>query len=272
MEHFNDMLTRPIRLPDWVPTSGNRHYREAVARVEGIIFDLIAEHRGRSGGQGDLLARLLRARDEEGGAMTDRQLRDEALTLYLAGQETTAIALAFCWYLLARNPDQEAKLVAELGATLGGRSPTPADLPHLPYTDGVLREALRLYPPVWAITREPVADDHIGGYVIRRGTLVFLPQWIVHRDPRFFVEPERFEPERWQGDLERRLPRFAYFPFGGGPRICIGREFAMLEARLVLATLVQRFHLDLVPDHPVEPLPAMTLRPKAGIKVIVRRR
>jgi len=215
---------------------------------------------------------LLQAHDEDGSQMTDQQLRDEVMTLFLAGHETTALTLSWTWYLLAQNPQAEQKFHAELDEVLGGRMPVMEDLPRLKYIDMIAREAMRLYPPAYGLGREAIEDCEIGGYHVPRKTQVFMFQWATQRDPRFFDEPDRFIPERWTPDFIERLPKYAYFPFGGGPRFCIGSSFATMEIALVLATIGQRFKLRLVPDHPVSLLPAMSLRPKDGIKVVVERR
>jgi cytochrome P450 len=204
--------------------------------------------------------------------MTDKQLRDEAITLFLAGHETTAIALSWTWWLLARHPHAEGRLHAELDSVLAGRAPQMEDLPKLPYTDKVISESLRLYPPAWGMPRLAVEDVQVGGYTIPRGCGVSISQWVVHRDPRWFESPLEFRPERWEGDLLKRLPRFAYFPFGGGPRQCIGNSFALMEAALSLATIAQKYRFRIVPGHPVVPLASITLRPKHGVRVVLEQR
>jgi cytochrome P450 len=206
--------------------------------------------------------------------MSDAQLRDEVMTLFLAGHETTAIALSWTCFLLAENPGIEAKLVEELRTVLGDREPTVEDLPLLRYTEMILKESMRLYPAVWGIGRRAVADCEIGGYRVTAGTNIFIFQSLTQRDPRFFSNPDAFDPERWREDPVRsgKIPRFAYFPFGGGPRVCVGAAFAMLEATLLLAMIQQKFHLDLVHGHPVQALASVTLRPKHGIRVTVHRR
>jgi cytochrome P450 len=201
--------------------------------------------------------------------MSDRQLRDELVTLGFAGHKTTAAALTYCFYLLAQSPDAESQLRSELAAVLGDRPPTAEDFPRLSFTQCVVKEALRLYPPSWGIGREALNDVEVGGYRIPKGNQVLLPQWIVHRDGRWFTEPACFRPQRWQGDLEERLPRCAYFPFGDGPRICIGVHFAMLEIVLVLATIAQRFRLALVPGQKFRLVPSITLWPKPGIRMVI---
>ena len=204
--------------------------------------------------------------------MDDQQLRDEAITLFLAGHETTASALSWTWWLLAQHPEVEEKLHAELQGVLGGRVPLMEDLPRLPYTGHVLTESMRLYPPAWAMARMAIEDHEISGYPIPKGTGVAASQWVVHRDPRWYDEPEKFLPERWEGDLLKRIPRLAYFPFGAGSRQCIGNAFALMEATLTLATIARRFRFRLVKDHPVVPLASITLRPRYGVKVIVDER
>lgn len=204
--------------------------------------------------------------------MTDQQLRDEAMTLFMAGHETTANTLAWVWLLLAHHPEAEARLHAELDAVLGDRPPTLADLPRLKYAGFVVNEALRVYPTVWMVGRENIEPVEIAGYPIPAGTTVFMPQWTIHRDARWFDEPETFRPERWNNGLQDRIHRYAYFPFGGGPRICIGNNFALMESALLLATIARRFRLELAPDAHVTPLPSMTLRPAHGVKVVVTRR
>jgi cytochrome P450 len=216
---------------------------------------------------------LLHAQDEDSGRkMTDQQLRDEVMTLFLAGHETTANTLAWAWYLLAQHPEAEARLHAELGSVLGRRLPTVADLPRLKCTESVVNETLRVYPTVWVVGREAVEPVELGGYSIPAGTTVLLPQWVIHRDGRWFDDPLDFRPERWADGLMQRIHRYAYFPFGGGPRICIGNNFALMEAALILATIARNYRLVLAPDAEIVPLPTMTLRPAHGVKVILRRR
>ncbi|HWP28608.1 MAG TPA: cytochrome P450, partial [Chloroflexota bacterium] len=274
LERFGTRLSSlAFLLPDTLPTPDNWGFLRAARRLDAIVYRIIAARRASGADRGDLLSILLRARDEaDGGGMTDRQLHDEVMTLLLAGHETTAIALSWTWYLLSQHPAVEARLLAELQAVLGGRAPTAEDLPRLPYTEWVLWEALRLYPPAWALAREAVQDCEIGGYPVPAGTIVVMSQWLLHRDPRYFDAPERFLPERWADGLAKRLPRYAYFPFGGGPRLCIGAGFASLEAALVLATVLPRFRLTLVPGHPIALWPSVTLRPRYGIRMVLHRR
>jgi cytochrome P450 len=261
-------------LLDRLPTPGARRMQRARERLDATIYRIIAERRRSGEDRGDLLSMLLLAQDEEGdgGGMSDLQLRDEALTLFLAGHETTANALAWTWWLLARHPGAEAKLHAEVDAVLGGRTPTVDDLPALPWTRAVLTESMRLYPPAYVVGREPREDFAVGGYRAPAGSIVLMSTWVVHRDARFFPEPLRFLPERWTPELEEALPRFAYFPFGGGPRKCIGESFAWTEGVLVLATLARHSRMRLVAGHPVEPLPQITLRPRHGVRMVLQRR
>ncbi len=259
--------------PLWIPTPGNRRLNRAVRRLDSHLFRMIEQRRASGKDHGDFLSLLLNARDEDdGGRMTDRQLRDEAMTLFLAGHETTALALTWTWYLLAQNPEVVAKLHAELDAVLAGREPTVADLPRLRYAERVVTESMRLYPPAYGLAREAVADCEIGGYRVPAGTTLYFLQWVVQRDPRFFPDPDAFNPDRWTEEFTQRLPKYAYFPFGGGPRLCIGNSFAMMEAVLALATVAQRYRVELVPDQEVKLWPSITLRPKDGIRVVVRQR
>ncbi len=261
-------------LPDRFPSPANLRLRRVVRELDAIIFRIIALRRASGEDPGDLLSLLLHARDEEddGGGMTDHQLRDELMTLFLAGHETTAVALAWTWQLLSQHPAVEAKLVAELESVLGGRLPTADDLPRLAYTEMVVQEALRLYPPVWAISRDARVPCELGGQRVAAGTGVIMSQWVVQRDPRYFDRPDDFHPERWEDGLAKRLPRFAYFPFGGGPRRCIGAEFAMMEAILIVATVAHHVRLAAVPGPAVVPQVAVTLRPQHGVPLVVQPR
>ncbi len=217
---------------------------------------------------------LLLAQDDEdkGRGMTDRQVRDEAMTILLAGHETTANALTWTWYLISQAPDVERRLHEEIEAVLSGRLPEVADVERLPHTTRVVTESMRLYPPAWLVGRRAVNEYSIGGYYVPLRSIIVMSQWIVHRDARHYSGPERFDPDRWTPDFKARLPRFAYFPFGGGPRQCIGESFAWMELVLLIATIAQRWRFELVPDHPVAPHAAITLRPKHGMKMVVTRR
>ena len=257
-----------------IPTPLRHRYFRAIDELNEVVYGLIKLGRERlnrgspaTAGAKDLLTLLLMARDDDGNAMTDQQLRDEVITLLLAGHETTALNLSWTWYLLSSNPEVERRLHAELERILGQRLPEPADLTRLTYTGRVLREALRLYPPAWRVWRTPIEPFEVGKFRVPANVNVVLSQWLTHRDPRWFPEPERFAPDRWTEEFEARLPRFAYFPFGGGPRVCIGAGFAMMEAILLLATLAKRFRLRLTPGQTIEPMPSITLRPKYGIRM-----
>jgi cytochrome P450 len=263
---------RTIFVPHWLPTPANLRVKREVAQIEQILYRIIAERRASGRDAGDLLSMLLNAQDEDGSRMTDRQLRDETITLFLAGHETTAGTLSWAWWLLAQNPAAEARLHAELEAVLGDRPPSLDDVPRLVYTGHVITETLRLYPAAWGMARLVLEDHKLAGYPVKKGMGVAMAQWVVHRDPRWYDAPEEFRPDRWEGDLARRLPRFAYFPFGGGPRQCIGNAFALMEATLILSTVAQRFRMRLVHDHPVTPLPSITLRPRHGIRVVLESR
>jgi cytochrome P450 len=271
MDRFASQGSIVRMLDNFLPTPGRIRYQRAVRRLEEIIYRFIGEHRQSGRDAGDLLSMLLAARDEDGSQMSDRQLRDEVMTIFLAGHETTALALSWTFYLLALNPGTERKLMAELDQ-LSGKAPGISDLGRLSYTERVIKEAMRLYPPAWSIGREAIEECEIGGYNLPPGTQVYMIQWTMHRNPRYFEDPEEFRPERWTEDFEKRLPRFAYFPFGGGPRLCIGNSFAIMEAVLILATIAQRFKLTLAPAQTITPWPSVTLRPKTGIRMRLDRR
>jgi cytochrome P450 len=267
-EDFGARLTSLRLIPYWVPTPRNVRAWRAIRRLDGLIRRIIAKRRAGGEDRGDLLSMLLHARDvDDGSGMSEEQLRDEAMTMYLAGHETTAVTLSWTWYLLAQHPDVDARLARELREVLGGRAPTVEDLPRLRYADMVITESMRLYPPAFGIGRQAVKATEIGGHAVAPRDILIAPTWVVQRDIRWFEAPEVFRPERWADDLARRLPRFAYFPFGGGPRQCIGNAFAQMEAVLVLATIAQRFRLTLEPGQRVTPTPYITLRPEPGIRM-----
>ncbi|MBD2386490.1 cytochrome P450 [Cylindrospermum sp. FACHB-282] len=273
MEYFdarnNNLLL--LLIPDWVPLPHNLRFQKAAQQFDEIIYPIIQQRRESGEDQGDLLSMLLQIQDEEGNGISDKQLRDEAVTLFIAGHETTALTMSWGLYLLSQHPEIEQKLHAELQTVLGGRTPTFADLPQLPYTDRVIMEVMRLYPPVWAMVRTALQDCEISGYTVGAGQSIMISQWVMHRDPRYFEQPEVFNPDRWEGDLAKRIPHFAYFPFGGGSRICIGQSFTKMEAVLLLATIVQKFRLTLVPDQEIIPWPGFTLRPKYGVKMLLNK-
>jgi cytochrome P450 len=281
MDHaMNDLIVevasrykRPIFVPDAIPLPGHLRYRRAIRTVERVVSSMIAERRA-SGleNRNDFLSRLMAARDEAGKPMSDTLLRDEAITLLLAGHETTALALSWTWFLLGQHPDAQSRMAAEIAEVLGDRPARADDLPTLKFTESVVTEAMRLYPPAWAIGRESTQPFELGGYSFLAGTTIFIIPWVLHRDSRYFEEPEAFRPERWMGSLARELPRFAYMPFGGGPRICIGQRFAMIEAVLVLTTMAQRFSMEWQPDRKITPFPSITLRPNGGVWLKIKER
>jgi len=266
----NDRMTRLFPLPIKLPTAEHRQLRASLAQLDKVVLRVIAERRAASGKasdeSSDLISMLMQARDvDTGEAMTDAQLRDEAMTIFLAGHETTANALTWTFFLLSRHPSVEREVSAELQRELGGRSPTAADLPRLRYTKMVLEEAMRLYPPAWIISRSVIDDDEIDGCLIPAGSIIFASPYVIHRHPGVFENPEGFDPERFAPERLQALPKGAYFPFGGGPRQCIGNGFAIMEGQLLLATLLQKFRLDLVPGYLAQPVPSVTLRPKHGM-------
>jgi cytochrome P450 len=269
---FASQATLKWILDNRLPTPGHRRYFNSVKEIDKIVFRIIAERRASGYDEGDLLSMLLAAQDEDGTQMSDTQLRDEVMTIFLAGHETTAVALSWSWFLLANNPEAEQKFHAEIDSVLQGRTPTVSDLANLKYTEMITKEAMRLYPPAYVVGREAIEDTEIGGYQVRKGTQLFAFPWVTQRDPRFFERPAEFIPERWEGSKAESLPKFAYFPFGGGPRQCIGNYFAMMEIILLLATIGQRFKFALAPGEKVEVLPVLSLRPKDGIKVVVTER
>ncbi len=267
-----DTLLMPFS--EWLqklPFPATRRFERARDTLDHVIYKLIAERRSSGEDKGDLLSMLLLAQDEDRGGMTDKQVRDEALTLLIAGHETTANALLWSWYLLSQNPEAEARLRTELATVLEGRLPVFDDLAKLPYTTGVFSEALRLFPPAWAMGRRAKQDYSIGEYTIPAGSILLISPWVSHRDPRWFPDPEKFDPTRWSSEQREKLPKFAYFPFGGGARVCIGERFAWSEGVLVLATLAQRWRMRLAPDQKVDTRAVITLRSRYPMNMIVER-
>ncbi|MCA1619512.1 MAG: cytochrome P450 [Acidobacteria bacterium] len=262
---FASQTTLKWILDNRLPTPAHLRFNRDVRRIDRFVYRLIAERRASGEDTGDLLSMLLRARDEDGSGMTDKQLRDELMTIFLAGHETTAVVLTWAWYLLAQNLEAEERLAAELSEVLGGRAPTAEDVPRLRYADWVVKESLRLYPPAWGVGREALRECEVGGYRVPKGMQVLAFPWATHRDPRWFAAPESFRPERWGEESISKLPKYAYFPFGGGPRLCIGNYFATMEAVLILSTIARRFRLRLVPGQRIELMPAISLRPKGGM-------
>ncbi len=262
-----------LGLTDWWPSARKRRSQAARAVLRGAVDHVIAERRRNPSDGADLLSMLMTARDEDTGeAMTDEQLRVEVTTFLLAGQETTSLALTWIWYLLSQHPVAQRRLEDEVDAALDGRPPEYNDLVNLPYVRMVIDEAMRLYPPAWGFSRQAIGDDHIGGFRLPRGFLVFVVPYVLHRLPAFWNNPDVFDPERFTPERGADRPKFVYLPFGAGPRQCIGNQFALIEAHLVVATLAQRYRLHLVPGHRVEPWPLITLRPRFGMPMIVERR
>lgn len=277
LHEANDRINSLVDPPDWLPTRRVRRYLGARKTLDDIVIGMIQTRRRtlseRGEGKDDLLQMLLEAKDEvTGEGMTDAQLRDEAMTMFLAGHETTANALTWSLYLLSRYPQAARTVADEAGNTLGDRSATADDMPHLEASRRALLESMRLYPPVWIVGRTPSEDVRFDGYPVPAGSLVFLSQWVTHRHPRFWDDPEGFDPDRFAPERQKAMHRQQYFPFLAGPRMCIGQGFAMLEGQLLLSTLLRRYRIDVVPGHPIEPEPLVTLRPKHGIMARIHRR
>jgi cytochrome P450 len=273
LQHAEKQILALVPIPESIPTPANRRYARAVGTIREVIDRLIDERRSSGEDRGDLLSTLAFARYEETGELMEHdQLRAEVITLLLNGHETVSDALGWAFYLLSKHPHVAQKLHAELATTLGGRTPTIDDLKGLKYTSWVLEEAMRLYPPAWVIERDTIGEDEVGGYRLPPDSTVVLSQWVTHRHPDVWENPEGFEPERFSPERSAARHRFAYFPFGGGPRLCVGNHFAKMEMTLILAMVAQRYQLDLVPGHPVELEPVITLRPKHGILTTLRPR
>jgi cytochrome P450 len=257
-----------------LPFPGVRRFERAHAKLDTMMQRLIDEHKNAGKDRGDILSLMLRLQAEQGpqDILTDELVRSQTLTLFVAGHETTATALAWTWYLLGRNPEAEARMHQELDCVLAGRLPTAADLPQLPYTEMVFAEAMRLFPPIYAMARKAIAEHTVGGYTFPAGTLFLMSQYVMHHDTRWFPEPDKFEPERMAHEARAKLPKFAYFPFGGGPRQCIGEAFAWVEGVLILATLAQKWRLRWTSDKPVETIKMVTLQPKGGLPMTLERR
>lgn len=255
-----------ISLPDWMPHK--RHEQQAIREIDRIIHRIIAERRAAPDtDRGDLLSMLLQARDDKGQGMTDQEVRDEAVTMFIAGHETTATAMAWMWYLIARHPEVEAKLLAEVDA-LGGKIPTFEDVPKLKYALQVFKETMRLYPPTWMLPREAAEEVEIGGYTLPKGAYIHIFPFLLHRDERFFDEPLKFDPDRFAPEREAQITPYAYLPFGGGPRVCIGNSFAMMEVQLMMATILQRYRLISAPGQGEPELePLIVLQPAGGIQM-----
>lgn len=272
LESANNKLNEAFELPAWWPSPQRQRLKAVVAELDSLIYRFIDDRKKSGEDKGDLLSMLLEARDDEGNGMDSKQVRDESMTLFIAGHETTAVALSWAWYLLTTHPETFQKLQVEVDSVLQGRIPTLQDLQNLPYTDMVMKEAMRLYPPASGVAREALEDVEIGGYLFKKGELISINFYAMHHSERHFSEPERFDPERFTKENETKIPRYAYLPFGGGPRVCIGNMFAMMEARLILATIAQRFDLSLVANQTVTPEQLLTIRPKNGIQMRLKQR
>jgi cytochrome P450 len=256
----------------WLPTPSNRRFRRALGELDAVVYRIIQTRRAAPMAQPDLLSMFLEATDEETGErMNDTQVRDEVMTMLLAGHETTSLALAWTWYLLSKHPDAGRRVAREAVGVLDGRAPTFDDVARLRFTRMVLEEAMRLYPPAWGFSRQALEDDHVAGYRIPRGSLVFVIPFVVHRRRALWPDPETFDPDRFAPERAASRHRFSYFPFGGGPRACIGNHFALTEALVILAMVARQYRLDLVPGHRVEPQALITLRPRDGMRMTIAR-
>lgn len=263
-----------LNLPLWVPTKRNLEYKEAIDELNAVLYNIIEKRRQDNEKHEDMLGILMDARDEEDGVgMTDTQVRDELMTIFLAGHETTANALSWTLYLLSQHPEVQKKLFDEIDSVVGSRNPVPEDFMKLPYTQNIIWESMRIYPPAFVIGREADEDVEIGGYHFKEGDTIMVSQYVMHHKPEYFPNPESFCPERFENDFVKTIPSYAYFPFGGGPRVCIGNHFAMMESVLVLATISRCFKVKLAPDHrPVIPYPSITLRPRGRLRMILEER
>ncbi len=271
LQELDRRIWQPIAVPDWIPTARNRALKTAVRNLDSLVYPMIDARRTADDPGDDLLGMLLSAVDETTGeTMTDLQVRDEVLTMFVAGHETSAATIAWTWHLLGQNPDAVEKLTTEVDAVLGARRPTLADLDAMPFNRAVIEEALRLYPPAWAVFRAALSDHQLGGVHISTGDMLLMPIYWIHRHPDFWDDPDAFQPERFI-DREASHP-FAYLPFGGGPRICIGNHFAMVELQFAIAMMARRYHIQPVPGQHIVPLPAITMRPRDGLTVTAQRR
>ncbi|VEP17474.1 Unspecific monooxygenase [Hyella patelloides LEGE 07179] len=273
LEYFQKM---PGQNPlQWLPTPESWRVKRAIEALDRTIYNIISQRRNSNEAKAktDLLSMLMQTQDEaDGSVMSDKQLRDEVATLIFAGHETTANALSWMWILLSEHPQVQSKLLTELTAVLGDRYPTLADIPNLPYTNMVIKEAMRLYPPVPLILRKAAQNCEIGGYFVPAECVLLMSQWTMHRHPSYFKDPDLFIPERWANDLEKQLPKGVYFPFGDGSRICIGKNFALIEAVLIVATIAPKFQISLSPNQQIVPQASISLRPKHGLKVVITER
>jgi cytochrome P450 len=268
MQDFLYRFRAALPLPPWLPTPRNLRLKATIRKLDCILQELIDERRAAGVVGNDFLSLLLHARDEDDGrGISDRQIRDEVVTMFVAGHETTAVTLSWTWLLLAQHPEIQERASAEARRVLDGKSPSPDDVNRLVFCDSVIRESMRLYPPAFVIGRRSAEDVTIGNHFIPAGTNVLMSQWVVQRDPRWFADPMEFDPDRWTNGSSERLPKYAYFPFGGGPRLCIGNTFALFEATLVVALIASRFRLELLTEVPIRMQPAVTLRPGQAIEM-----
>ncbi len=271
--YTDDFFGLPVTIPMWVPTRKNREFTAAKTFMDDTLGSMIERRRSENVDKGDLLSMLLMSQDEDGSGMSNRQLLDEVITLFAAGHETTSNALTWTWYLLSQHPDVMQRVQAEVDEVLQGRTPTLADLRDMPYSLMVIKESMRVYPPVYALNGRIANEDvQIGDYLIPEGSYVLVSPWELHHDPRLFADPERFDPERFNAENEPTIPKYAYIPFGGGPRVCIGNSFAMMEAQLILTTMAQRFDFALMPDQVIELQPQITLSSKHGLRMRITER
>lgn len=273
LEYLNFAMMAPFPILQAIPTPANIRFRQAMRVIDAAVYGIIAERRDSGVKRNDLLQMLIDARDEETGeGMSDKQMHDEVLTIFLAGHETTASLLGWTFYLVGQSPEVKGKLESELAQVLGGRVPSFDDLNQLTYTGQVLHEALRMYPPAWMFARTAIKDDEIGGYPVPAGSMMMLSPYVTHRLPQVWDEPDRFDPERFAPGRDAERPRYAFFPFGGGPRMCIGNNFALMEAPALLAMIMQNFDFKLAEGYPVKSQPAATLRPRPGLYANLRAR
>jgi cytochrome P450 len=268
---FNNLLL-VSKMLEKLPLPANRRFRQAAKRLDGFIYQMIAERHAKPSQRPDLLSVLVRLSEQKPRVMNDKKIRDQILTFFVAGHETVATALTWTWYLLARNPGVTRKLHAEIDQLLSGRLPEVDDVERLPYAKMVFAESMRIYPPVWIVGRHAIRDTKIDGLLIPKGSYVHVSQFLMHRDPRYFPEPERFDPERWGADAIAARPKFSYFPFGGGGLQCIGEGFAWMQGVLVIATVASRWRMQLVPGSRIELEPQLTLRSRHGMPMKLEKR
>ena len=270
---INRRLSTPFAIPRGVPTPQNRRFDRAIEQLEELVYELIEERRGNEEDYDDLLSTFMLAEDaDDGERMSDEQVRDEVMTFILAGHETTSNHLAWTFYLLSKTPRVRRRLQAEIDDAVSASMPTLEEVRDLDYLEQVIDESLRLYPPAWVVDREPIEDDVVQGYHIPAGSVVSISSYIIHHNPEVWDNPEGFDPGRFDGDADQPDHRFAHFPFGGGPRMCVGADFAIMEAKLILAAILKNFELDLIPGHGVEPEGTVTLYPKEGMPMYVKQR